>query len=220
MNRRVSGLSFYHKKKKINTSLLKEIAIWAGEILLTIIGTVILVSFFGFKISVVGPSMSPTLENGDQILVNRFLYKLFEPGRNDLVVFSPNGNQKSHYYVKRIIGLPGDVIEIKDGIVYVNREPFPEKLEVEPVENALMAEQEIIVGEEEYVEDLEPAYIDDAGIAKEAITLGEDEYFVLGDNRNNSEDSRYASIGNVKKDHITGKAWLRVYPWEEIGLLK
>ena len=132
MNRRVSGLSFYHKKKKINTSLLKEIAIWAGEILLTIIGTVILVSFFGFKISVVGPSMSPTLENGDQILVNRFLYKLFEPGRNDLVVFSPNGNQKSHYYVKRIIGLPGDVIEIKDGIVYVNREPFPEKLEVEP----------------------------------------------------------------------------------------
>ena len=138
--------------------------------------------------------MSPTLENGDQILVNRFLYKLFEPGRNDLVVFSPNGNQKSHYYVKRIIGLPGDVIEIKDGIVYVNREPFPEKLEVEPVENALMAEQEIIVGEEEY--------------------------FVLGDNRNNSEDSRYASIGNVKKDHITGKAWLRVYPWEEIGLLK
>ena len=194
MNRRVSGLSFYHKKKKINTSLLKEIAIWAGEILLTIIGTVILVSFFGFKISVVGPSMSPTLENGDQILVNRFLYKLFEPGRNDLVVFSPNGNQKSHYYVKRIIGLPGDVIEIKDGIVYVNREPLPEKLEVEPVENALMAEQEIIVGEEEY--------------------------FVLGDNRNNSEDSRYASIGNVKKDHITGKAWLRVYPWEEIGLLK
>ena len=194
MNRRVSGLSFYHKKKKINTSLLKEIAIWAGEILLTIIGTVILVSFFGFKISVVGPSMSPTLENGDQILVNRFLYKLFEPGRNDLVVFSPNGNQKSHYYVKRIIGLPGDVIEIKDGIVYVNREPFPEKLEVEPVENALMAEQEIIVGEEEY--------------------------FVLGDTRNNSEDSRYASIGNVKKDHITGKAWLRVYPWEEIGLLK
>ena len=90
--------------------------------------------------------------------------------------------------------MPGDVIEIKDGIVYVNREPFPEKLEVEPVENALMAEQEIIVGEEEY--------------------------FVLGDNRNNSEDSRYASIGNVKKDHITGKAWLRVYPWEEIGLLK
>ncbi len=194
MSRRVSGLSFYHKKKKINTGLLKEIAIWAGEILLTIVGTVILVSFFGFKISMVGPSMSPTLENGDQILVNRFLYKLFEPGRNDLVVFSPNGNQKSHYYVKRIIALPGDMVQIKDGEVYVNGEPFPEKLEVDPVENALMAEQEIIVGE--------------------------DEYFVLGDNRNNSEDSRYASIGNVKKEYIIGKAWLRVYPWEEIGLLK
>lgn len=194
MKKRASGLSFYHRKKKINTGLLKEIAVWAGEILLTIAGTVILVSFFGFQVTVVGPSMSPTLENGDKILVNRFVYKLFEPKPNDLVVFSPNGNQKAHYYIKRIIALPGDTVQIKEGQIYVNGEPFKEQIEAGAIENALMAEQE--------------------------ITVGEDEYFVLGDNRNNSEDSRYISIGNVKREHLTGKAWMIAYPWEKIGLLK
>ncbi len=194
MGKRVSGLSFYHRKKKVNVGLIKEVAVWVAEILLTILGTVILVSFFGFQVSVVGPSMSPTLENGEKILVNRFVYRLFEPKRNDLVVFSPNGNARSHYYVRRVIGLPGDTIQIKDGEVYVNGELFQEQVDVETVGNALAAENEVVVDE--------------------------DEYFVLGDNRNNSEDSRYVSIGNVKRDYITGKAWMIVYPWNRIGLLK
>ncbi len=194
MRRNASGLSFYRRKKKINTALLKEIAVWAGEILLTIAGTVILVSFFGYQVSVVGPSMSPTLESGEQILVNRFIYKLFDPKPNDLVVFSPNGNEKAHYYVKRVIGIPGDTIQIKDGEVYVNGELFPEKIEGDAIENAMMAENEILVGE--------------------------DEYFVLGDNRNNSEDSRYASIGNIKKEYITGQAWMIAAPWKRISFLK
>ena len=134
------------------------------------------------------------MENGEKILVNRFVYRLFEPKRNDLVVFSPNGNVRSHYYVKRVIGLPGDTIQIKDGVVYVNGELFQEQVDVETVGNALSAENEVVVNE--------------------------DEYFVLGDNRNNSEDSRYVSIGNVKRDYITGKAWMIVYPWNRIGLLK
>ena len=191
MGKRVSGLSFYHRKKKVNVGLIKEVAVWVAEILLTILGTVILVSFFGFQVSVVGPSMSPTLENGEKILVNRFVYRLFEPKRNDLVVFSPNGNARSHYYVRRVIGLPGDTIQIKDGEVYVNGELFQEQVDVETVGNALAAENEVVVDE--------------------------DEYFVLGDNRNNSEDSRYVSIGNVKRDYITGKAWMIVYPWNRIG---
>ena len=194
MGKRVSGLSFYHRKKKVNVGLIKEVAVWVAEILLTILGTVILVSFFGFQVSVVVPSMSPTLENGEKILVNRFVYRLFEPKRNDLVVFSPNGNARSHYYVRRVIGLPGDTIQIKDGEVYVNGELFQEQVDVETVGNALAAENEVVVDE--------------------------DEYFVLGDNRNNSEDSRYVSIGNVKRDYITGKAWMIVYPWNRIGLLK
>lgn len=194
MKRRRAGLSFYREKKKINIGLLKEIAVWIVEILLTIAAAVIMVSFFGFRVSVIGPSMSPTLENGEKVLVNRFVYRLFEPKQNDLIVFQPNGNEKSHYYVKRVIAVPGDTVQVKDGAVYVNGELLEEKIETEAIENAMMAEDEILVGEEEY--------------------------FVLGDNRNNSEDSRYASIGNVKKDHITGQAWMVVYPWDRIGLLR
>ena len=132
--------------------------------------------------------------SGEKVLVNRFVYKLFDPKQNDLIVFQPNGNEKSHYYVKRVIALPGDTVQIKDGKVYVNGELLAESVETEKIENAMMAENEIVVGE--------------------------DEYFVLGDNRNNSEDSRYASIGNVKKEHIVGQAWLIVYPWNKFGLLK
>ncbi len=194
MRRRTAGLSFYREKKKINIGLLKEIAVWIVEILMTIAAAIIMVSFFGFRVSVIGPSMSPTLESGEKVLVNRFVYKLFDPKQNDLIVFQPNGNEKSHYYVKRVIALPGDTVQIKDGKVYVNGELLAESVETEKIENAMMAENEIVVGE--------------------------DEYFVLGDNRNNSEDSRYASIGNVKKDHITGEAWMVVYPFDRIGLLK
>ena len=192
--RRTSGLDFNRKKRKVNTGLLREVAAWTGEILLAVMAAVVLVLSVGFRISVVGPSMSPTLENGERILVNRIGYKLFDPKRNDLVVFLPNGNEKAHYYIKRVIALPGDRVQIKDGIVYINGEPFEEKAEVSAIENPLLAEDEIVIGK--------------------------DEYFVLGDNRNNSEDSRYASIGNVKKEHIVGQAWLIVYPWNEVGLLK
>lgn len=194
MRRRSSGLNFNRRKRKINTGLLKEIGIWAGEILLVMVVAVMLVSFVGFRITVVGASMSPTLESGEEILVNRFVYKIFSPKQNDLIVFLPNGNEKSHYYVKRVIAGPGDKVQIKDGVVYVNGEKFTEEAAVSNIENALLAENE--------------------------ITVGEDEYFVLGDNRNNSEDSRYASIGNVKKDHIVGKAWFVVSPWGKFGFIK
>ncbi len=194
MRRRSGGLNFNRRKRKVNTKLLKEIGIWAGEILLVMAIAVMLVSFVGFRITVVGASMSPTLESGDEILVNRFKYKIFSPKQNDLIVFLPNGNEKSHYYIKRVIAGPGDKVQIKDGVVYVNGEQFAEKASVSNIENALLAEDE--------------------------ITVGEDEYFVLGDNRNNSEDSRYASIGNVKKEYIVGKAWFVVSPWEKFGFLK
>ena len=135
--------------------------------------------------------MSETLENGDQILVNRFMYKVIGPKANDVIVFLPNGNEKSHYYVKRVIGVPGDTVQIKNGRIYVNGTEFTEKVDV--------------------------ASSEDAGLAADAVTLGDDEYFVLGDNRNNSEDSRYANIGNIKKDYIIGKAWFRVAPFSSFG---
>ena len=194
MRRRTGGLNFNRRKRKVNTALLKEIGIWTGEILAVMLIAVVLVLFIGFRIKVVGASMSPTLESGEEILVNRFRYKIFSPKQNDLIVFLPNGNEKSHYYIKRVIACPGDKVQIKDGVVYVNGKKFDEKVAVANIENPLLAENE--------------------------ITVGEDEYFVLGDNRNNSEDSRYASIGNVKKEYIVGKAWFVVSPWGKFGFIK
>lgn len=190
---RTTGLNFGRRRKKLNIPLLKEIIAWSVEIAIVLVMAFVLVYFVGLRTSVVGSSMSDTLEAGDEILVNRFVYKVTAPKRGDVIVFLPNGNKKSHYYVKRVIGVPGDTIQIKNGILYVNGE--------------------------EYKETPERDKMDEAGLAKEEITVGEDEYFVLGDNRNNSEDSRYANIGNVKREYIIGKVWLIVSPFRRFGLM-
>ena len=174
-------------------AVAKEVLSWIVEIAITLIIAFTFVYFIGLRTSVVGQSMAETLNSGDEILVNRFIYKVTDPKPNDIIVFLPNGNEKSHYYVKRVIAVPGDTILIKNGTVYVNGEPFEEKIEA--------------------------ASIEEAGLAAEEIVLADNEYFVLGDNRNNSEDSRYANIGNVKKEYIIGKAWFVVAPWHSFGFI-
>lgn len=191
--RRKSGLNFGKQKRKVNVAVVKEVFTWIIEILLTVLLAFTFVYFIGLRTSVVGQSMAGTLNGGDEILVNRFIYKVTDPDYNDIIVFLPNGNEKSHYYVKRVIAVPGDTVQIQNGIVYVNGEAFEEKAEVSSIE--------------------------DAGLATEEIKLGMDEYFVLGDNRNNSEDSRYANIGNIKKEYIIGKAWFRVAPFSDFGFI-
>ena len=191
---RRTGLDFNRRKKDVNFPLLKEIFSWIIEIAIVLMMAFVLVYFIGMRTSVVGQSMSETLENGDQILVNRFMYKVIGPKANDVIVFLPNGNEKSHYYVKRVIGVPGDTVQIKNGRIYVNGTEFTEKVDV--------------------------ASIEDAGLAADAVTLGDDEYFVLGDNRNNSEDSRYANIGNIKREYIIGKAWFVISTGDRLGFIK
>lgn len=191
---RRTGLDFNRRKKDMNFPLLKEIFSWIIEIAIVLMMAFVLVYFIGMRTSVVGQSMSETLENGDQILVNRFMYKVIGPKANDVIVFLPNGNEKSHYYVKRVIGVPGDTVQIKNGRIYVNGTEFTEKVDV--------------------------AAIEDAGLAADAVTLGDDEYFVLGDNRNNSEDSRYANIGNIKREYIIGKAWFVISTGDRFGFIK
>lgn len=190
---RKSGLHFGKEKKKVNVPIVKEVVTWMIEIAIVLVIAFVFVYYIGFRTSVVGNSMSPTLENRQEILVNRFIYSVTNPKPNDIVVFLPNGNEKSHYYVKRVIGVPGDTVQIRDGAVYVNGELFDEAVET--------------------------AAVLDAELAAEEIRLAEDEYFVLGDNRNNSEDSRYANIGNVKKEYIIGKAWFIVSPFKNMGFL-
>lgn len=153
------------------------------------------VYLFGIRTSVIGVSMEPTLTNGQEIFIDRFSYFFVSPGRGDVIVFKPNGNDSSHYYVKRVIGVPGDTVEIRKGQIFLN---------------GLL-----------YVEDNTYDKIEDGGIAESEITLGEDEYFVLGDNRNNSEDSRSSNVGNVKRDYIMGKAWFHLSSADErMGFIK
>lgn len=173
--------------------LLKEVLAWIIQIALTVLLAFTFVYFIGLRTSAVGQSMADTIYSGDNILVNRFIYAVTDPKPNDIVVFKPNGNEKSHLYIKRVIGVPGDTVQIINGIVYVNGEVFSEAVSVSSIE--------------------------EAGIAAEPITLQKDEYFVLGDNRNNSEDSRFANIGNVKKEYIIGKVWFRIVSWHEFHFL-
>jgi signal peptidase I len=194
MRRKRSGLNFGRQRKKFNMPLFKEILSWIVELAIVIVMAYVIVSSFGCRTSVVGQAMESQLNNNDQILVNKFIYMLTRPKTGDVVVFLPNGNEKSHYYVRRVIGTPGDTVQIVNGAVYIN--------------GTL------------YNEDLDVAAIEDAGLAAEELTLGKDEYFVLGDNRNNSEDSRYANIGMVKKDYMLGKAWFYFSSIGHMGFIR
>lgn len=193
MKRRRGGLSFSRKKRKNYWKIVKEVCIWIFEIAMAILLAFTFVYFVGLRTSAVGQSMAETIYNGDNVLVNRFIYVVSDPQPNDIVVFRPNGNEKSHLYIKRVIAVPGDEVQIIKGVVYVNGEVFSEAVSV--------------------------ASIEEAGLASEPIKLGADEYFVLGDNRNNSEDSRFANIGNIKKEYIIGKVWFRIISWNEFNLL-
>ena len=194
MGRRRAGLNFRRQRKKINLPLVREVLSWIVELVVVIGLAYVLVSFFGIRTNVVGQAMEQTFENDDDILVNKFAYIISKPKQGDVIVFLPNGNKKSHYYVRRVVAVPGDTVQIKDGALYVNDELYKESTDV--------------------------ASMEDAGIASDAVKLEKDEYFVLGDNRNNSEDSRYANIGNVKRDYIIGKAWFRFSGLGSFGTIK
>lgn len=192
--RRRSGLNFGRQRRKFNLPLFREVVMWIAEIALVIVLAYVCVTSFCFSTNVVGQAMETQLNNGDQILINRFAYAISRPKSGDVVVFLPNGNEKSHYYVRRVIAGPGDTVQIKNGAVYVNGE--------------------------RYLEETDVVAIEDAGMAEDELTMGEDEYFVLGDNRNSSEDSRYANIGMVRKEYIIGKAWFRFVSLGNMGFVR
>lgn len=191
---RRKGLTFYQKKKKLNIYVVKEILSWIFWIFVSVLLAVVTVFCVGMKTSVIGSSMEPSLYNGQEIFLNRLVYKVASPRAGDVVVFLPNGNEKSHYYVKRVVGVPGDKLYIKSGMLYVNGEV------VEVYFNDRIAEP---------------------GILENEVTLGEDEYFVIGDNCNSSEDSRSVNVGTVRKSYIIGKAWMKLAAGDsDLGLIE
>ena len=171
----------------------RSMALLIGEIAITLFIAFVLVYCVGMKVTVVGNSMEDTLTDGESVLVNRFTYNLTDPKSGDVVVFTLNENDDSHYYIKRVVAVPGDTVQIRDGILYVNGEMFDEE-DTEAIQNA--------------------------GLAEEEITVEDGEFFVLGDNRNSSEDSRYANIGNIQKDYIAGKVWFHMDSLRDMGRVK
>lgn len=191
---RSKGLSFRKKKREFNVPLFQEILAWLVEIAIVWAIAGVLVYFVGMRTTVVGQSMCGQLNDGDQVLVNRFVYKISKPKIGDIIVFQPNGNEKSHYYMKRVIAAGGDTVQIRDGVIYVNGEPSTKLHFSGPVS--------------------------DPGVAEEELKLEADECFVMGDNPGGSEDSRFANIGNVKTEYIIGKAWFKLMPFSEAGIIE
>ena len=165
--------------------------------LLCVLGAVwLVITFVGQRTEVEGASMGNTLHNGDNLIVDKLSYRFHDPERFDIIVF-PFQFQDNTYYIKRIIGLPGETVQIMDdGSIYINGEKLEENYGMEVIK---------------------PETI---GRAAEPIELGDDEYFVMGDNRNNSSDSRTDMVGNIKRENIIGKAWLRIWPVSDFGVLQ
>ena len=165
--------------------------------LLCVLGAVwLVITFVGQRTEVEEASMENTLHNGDNLIVDKLSYRFHDPERFDIIVF-PFQFQDNTYYIKRIIGLPGETVQIMDdGSIYINGEKLEENYGMEVIK---------------------PETI---GRAAEPIELGDDEYFVMGDNRNNSSDSRTDMVGNIKRENIIGKAWLRIWPVSDFGVLQ
>ena len=155
--------------------------------------TFLIITFVGQRTYVSGSSMENTLHHGDNLIVDKITYRFKDPSRYDIIVF-PFRYEENVYYIKRIIGLPGETIQIEDGTIYVDGEVLYESYGREVMKSA--------------------------GLAADPVTLGEDEYFVLGDNRNDSTDSRDPNVGVIHRDEIIGRAWMRIWPLDGIGVLK
>lgn len=173
----------------------KELLEMVLYLVIALVAALLIVKFVGQRTQVDGSSMNPTLYDKENLILDKISYHFRDPERFDIIVFPFEEDGEETHFIKRIIGLPGETVQIIDGYVYINGELL----------------ESDIYGKE---------VMEYAGRAAEPITLGDDEYFVLGDNRNNSRDSRFEEVGNIKRGEITGRAFLRIWPLNKFGLLK
>lgn len=169
----------FAKRKKIILSILR----WVIDVVLVVTLAYFFVLFAFERTNMSGASMETTLQNGDVIIVNKLAYIIQEPKRFDVIVYNQESDEHNYYDIKRIIGLPGETVQIVKGVVCINGVPLEEPMITDAIE----------IG----------------GTAQTELTLEDDEYFVLGDNRNASEDSRFAHVGNIVRSEVVGKAFIR-----------
>lgn len=174
--------------------VFKEILSTSIYLLIVLFITYLCITYVGQRTEVSGGSMESTLADKDQLIVDKITYRFKDPQRFDIIVF-PFQYEEETYYIKRIIGMPGETVQItKDGDILINGEVLEESYGKEVMQSP--------------------------GRAGMEITLDDDEYFVLGDNRNNSSDSRDPGVGNIKREEIVGRAWLRIWPFGKFGVLR
>lgn len=187
-------MNLYYRRYQENTFLL-NICKTVMDIVMVVLAAYVIVSFACTRTTISDGSMEDTIKNEDTCTLSTgSAYAFGSPKRFDCIAFEPDAIGSSKLYVKRVVGLPGETIQIKEGHIYINGNIL---------EN-----------------DINDTYIVTAGMAINEIHLGEDEYFCLGDNRNNSEDSRFSSIGMIKKEHIVGKVWMVLHPIEDMRFVK
>ncbi len=180
-------------EKEKSRGIVREILSFLLYVAVVVGVTFLIIHFVGQRTYVSGSSMENTLSDGDNLIVDKITYRFSDPKRYDIIVF-PYQYEENTYFIKRIIGLPGETVQIVDGTIYINGEALQESYGREVMKNS--------------------------GMAADPITLGEDEYFVLGDNRNDSTDSRDPSVGKISRDRIIGRAWVRIWPLSKIGVLR
>lgn len=174
--------------------VLREVLSTSLYILFVLCVVYLVIHFVGQRTQVLGSSMEPKLSSDDNLIVDKISYRFHDPERFDIIVF-PFRYEDNTFYIKRIIGLPGETVQIdEDGNIIIDGEILEEGYGKEVIESP--------------------------GRAYEKIQLGDDEYFVMGDNRNSSMDSRDPSVGNIMRDEIIGRAWLRIWPLDKFGLIR
>lgn len=181
-------------KEKLENSRIRGIVSLIFEIAVTLAFAALVAITMFQSVTMQESSMEPTLSVGDRFFMNRVIYRISSPERGDIIVFRTNASDEAALHIRRVIGLPGETIQIVDGQILINGETYKEGRDFPVISNA--------------------------GMASSPISLEAGEYFVLGDNRNNSEDSRYGDIGIVKKKYISGKLWFTCYPVKKIGFLE
>jgi len=178
------GLNFRRRRRRFKVKELQVTAINVGIVVAVVLVAFLLVFTFFTSVKMAGVSMRPTIEDETNLLINRGRYLFMKPSHNHIVAFESLSNEQDTIYVKRVVAVPGDTVVIKGGRLFVNGEKYDDVADTESITYS--------------------------GLAETQLTLGEDEYFVLGDNRNNSEDSRYQSIGLISKKQIKGKVWFKL----------
>ena len=183
----------YYGKRRRNEKLRKVLG-WIFQIAVTLVFAAVVAIAMFQSVTMQESSMEPTISVGDRFFMDKVSYKLSSPQRGDIIVFKTNASDDAALHIRRVIGLPGETIQIVDGRILIDGETYREGKDFPSISNP--------------------------GLAETPITLESGEYFVLGDNRNNSEDSRYGDIGTVKKRYIVGKVWFTISPVSKIGFMR